>query len=189
MSRSRALVGLVCSGLVGRDCWRPVFAGDVPDVTACLPCALALKEVISFACVSSEVVWGDDRSAKKLGISCWSPECRVPAGEGPALDPMSELVDDCELCRLGRNGLLLAVAPCATNFLPGEVGFFLLDLAREVAAFDFMRISRPPTEAMLSDELSSSWPSPSLPEPSGEAKRAVGRGPDLESPLDFFKMG
>ena len=44
---------------------------------------------------------------------------------------------------------------------------------------------------MVPDKASSlSFPSlPSPSEPGGETNRAVGRGPELEGPLGFFKMG
>ena len=49
-------------------------------------------------------------------------------------------------------------------------------------------ISAAATAAVLVGVASPSWIA-SSPEVGGDAKRAVGRGPDEEGPLDFFKMG
>lgn len=49
-------------------------------------------------------------------------------------------------------------------------------------------ISELSTEVVLDDAASPSFPV-SSPEAGGEANRAVGRGPDEDGPLDFFRIG
>lgn len=95
-------------------------------------------------------------------------------------------VDDWELGRLGSTGLRFEADVEATNFLAGVPARLLVDLPGDVA--EETARSSDAAAAVLVDELSSLGRDSSS-ESGGDAKRAVGRGPVLESPLDFFRMG
>lgn len=105
------------------------------------------------------------------------PGPRELPGEGTSLEPESP--EDCELFFLGSTGLLLAAAVDATNFLPWDF-FFDGDATG-------CRISNPGV-TVLADEGALSF-SPSSSDGCGDTKRAVGRAPDVEGPLGFFKIG
>lgn len=106
----------------------------------------------------------------------------APSGV-PCPAPVS--TEDWELGRRARGGLAcLLAALVAVNFrcvgvdfLPPLTGDFTV--AR--------RISRP-FVAMLPDDVSSSFTSSSS-DTWGDMNRAVGRGPEVEGPLDFLRIG
>jgi len=98
----------------------------------------------------------------------------------PSLDPASEAVDDdCELGRRGNMGLRLLAEVVATNFLDVCAVFF-----SDFAAGGGGGCGCLSDTAVLPDEAA-----PSSPESGGDTNRAVGRGPDDEGPLVFFRIG
>lgn len=97
---------------------------------------------------------------------------------------MPTSVEDWELGRRGSTGLeRLLAALDAVNFLPVDADFF----SPFTGDFTGRRICSP-FAAVLPDEVSSSF-GVSSSESWGETNLAVGRGPDVEGPLDFFSMG
>lgn len=72
----------------------------------------------------------------------------------------------------------------ATKRFVGVEGFFLFDFAGDAAAAT--RISNP---LVLPEDVPSLVLKSSSADSCGDTNRAVGRGPDFESPLDFFKIG
>lgn len=119
----------------------------------------------------------------------WSKE---PTAD-PALDLLpelatfvlvSEIAEDWELCRRPRAGLRREAELDAMNFRPVGVDFFSL-LADNGAGP--LCISRP-VPPVLPEDVSASLAASSS-DSCGEMNRAVGRGPDADGPLDFFKIG
>jgi hypothetical protein len=164
--------------------WR-LSLGDLP-VAGCFPRALALITGGSSG-TDSTATFESGRSGFEVKLPCWLPDIRDPADEPPCLEIISELpVDDWELGRRGSTGLRFAAEVATTNFLVGVPPRLFEDLPGGVVEVLVAR-SRC-AAAVLLDELSSSGRDSSS-ESGGEANRAVGRGPVLESPLDFFKMG
>lgn len=106
-------------------------------------------------------------------------DCAEPAG-------WSESVDDCELCRRTITGRFFFAALEATNtedFLtPADPDDFLSFFVVSGSGEGGCTIT---CELVPADELSSV----SLSDSGGEINRAVGRGPAIEGPLDFFRMG
>lgn len=108
--------------------------------------------------------------------------------ELPSLDPPSDptVAEDCELWRRGIAGRRLEAvdATKAPAFFFGAVagGFLRSSLVVEIpgalasAPFGGAACPSPGDGSSSSDS-------------GGETKRAVGRGPDVEGPLGFFKMG
>ena len=115
-----------------------------------------------------------------------TPRCvaeeRDPDDEAASRNVTSDPVDDWELGRLASAGRLLDADELATNFLADPVPDFLSDLVGGGRG----RISWPAT-AVLPDEPSSSFLASSS-DAWGDMKRAVGRGPEADGPLGFFRM-
>lgn len=107
------------------------------------------------------------------------PEPRELPDEGPSREVDSDTPDECELFFLGSTGRLFAAAVEATNFLPWA---FFLD-----GDATCCRISKPGV-IVLAEEGALSL-SASSSDGCGDTKRAVGRVPDVEGPLGFFKIG
>lgn len=162
-----ALVGV---GLAG--CAFGVLAGS--SVLGALSSLGGGVGPVPFSCRSSILTSSADRvcvgpSPTALLTTSFEIFLSAPGLLFPAFPPSSFASDaeDCELMRLGSAGLLFAPTE-AWNFF----GAFF-SLVPEVDRC----ISTP-----LPEDASSS-------SSSGNAKRAVGRGPDLESPRDFLRIG
>lgn len=110
------------------------------------------------------------------------PEPLELPDDGPSFDPESDVTEDCELFFLGNTGLLFAAAVEATIFLACD---FFLD--GEATFGTCCRISN--AGVMVLVEEGALLLSPSSSDGCGDTKRAVGRGPDVEGPLGFFKIG
>lgn len=130
-----------------------------------------------------------------VGTELCGPDCLELSEELPSFDPTSApltVAEDCELTRRGIAGLRLEAVE-ATNPVVFFLGVALLAFLFSSLAVELVE----PLEsslwwtAVVPDKANSlSFPSlPSPSEPGGETNRAVGRGPELEGPLGFFKMG
>lgn len=108
--------------------------------------------------------------------------------ELPSLDPISDpaVAEDCELWRRGMAGRRLEAvdATKAPAFFFGAVagGFLRSSLVVEISGALASAPLGGAACASPGDDSSSS-------DSGGETNRAVGRGPDVEGPLGFFKMG
>lgn len=186
------------------EAWLPFAAACFSGLVSALgstaglfPAALALSGGSSSS--SSLMVADELEPSSDLGVALF-PLCSEILGIGlggpmyfdpvelPSREPTSvvELVDDCELGRRGRAGRLLDAVVDATNFF--EAAGFLSVFAGDV---DFVEdrtsgffIVKPPDGTS-----SSAFPSPSPSDPWGDTNRAVGRGPEFDGPLGFFKIG
>lgn len=130
-----------------------------------------------------------------VGTELCCPDCLELSEELPSFDPTSApliMVEDWELTRRGIAGLRLEAVE-ATNAVFFFLGVVLLAFLFSSLAVELVEPLESPLwlTAVLPDEASSlSLPSlPSASDPGGETNRAVGRGPELEGPLGFFKMG
>lgn len=146
------------------------------------PSAFALKvEVPSSARVDTPSFGVE--AALLTVCAAWGKLCGLlgPLDEATAFVPTSEgPAEEYELVFLASIGRLLPLE--ATNFRPAAVTFFLGgDL---IAA----RISRPGVIVLPDEGISSSF-SASSSDACGDTNRAVGRGPVVEGPLGFFKIG
>lgn len=106
-------------------------------------------------------------------------------------EPTSEPVaDDWELCRRGIAGRRLEdedATKAPVFFLDKPLVIFLcLSFAARLACFDW---DAAVPWALADESASLSFVSSSTSDPGGETKRAVGRGPDVEGPLGFFRIG
>lgn len=104
----------------------------------------------------------------------------------PVVEAVADPVDDCELCLRGKAGRLFDAVLDTTNFFAAAVGFLSplaggtgLEARRVSTFFLFKPCALLPA---LDCEASPS-------ESGTSANRAVGRGPVLEGPLGFFKIG
>lgn len=96
----------------------------------------------------------------------------------------SVVLEDCELGFLSKTGRFFAFAVDATNFFVAAGAFFF---GGEMLG---TRISRPGVTVLPEDGISFwSFSSCSSPDTWGETNRAVGRVPDVEDTLGFFRMG
>lgn len=105
------------------------------------------------------------------------------ASRGLGSEAVTEPVDDCELCLLGKTGRLFDVVDEATNFLGAG---FLSTLTGDTELDDarvsgFLLVELPALFSPLCCEVSSS-------ESGTSTNRAVGLGPEFEGPLGFFKI-
>jgi hypothetical protein len=148
----------------------PTNIGRLPAALA-LSLGLPLDLAAVFTGMSSRA--GDPRS-------CGVEELLELDDEDLALDPLSEVAEVCELVFLGSTGRRLAAPVATTNLFPCTFFF-----GGEVVG---SRISNAGVTVLPEDAVSLSLSS-SSPDGWGETKRAVGRGPDDEGPLGFFKIG
>lgn len=160
------------------------FSAVLRGIAGRFPAAFALNpgggwSIDTFEPPESGVTWFEVASGIGDTARCIIA-FRDPA-EPTSRDPLSEVVDDCELILLGRSGRLFAPPEDATNFLVGPVFFLAGDADDTRTSFPIVAVL--PEEGMslsLSSSSADSW---------GERKRAVGRGPDDEGPLAFLRMG
>ena len=149
-------------------------SADFACTFACTAGRFPAAFALSFDSVVSGVWPGDSLRALSFAVS----------------DPP---VADCELWRRGIAGLRLDAADATIVgpfFLGGPVvGVFFLDSLVEELVGTFS--SPPEATVVLLDEVTSLslLPTSSASEPSGDTNRAVGRGPEAEGPLGFFRMG
>lgn len=109
-----------------------------------------------------------------------SPGVREPADKSLSRDPAADNIGERGLVFLGNRGRrLVAAVEVATNVLIAVGGFF----------FEAIIAISSPVVAVLPEDGNSLSLSSSLADSCGETKRAVGRGPDEDGPLDFFNMG
>jgi hypothetical protein len=132
----------------------------------------------SFICGDSLLQIPDD-SGGMGGVLSGDDGGSVDAVVSAVLEEVSD--EDCELLRRTITGLFFLTA----------TGLFLLTIPEVAAAFfSVLELGEPgeggctvTCELKLADDIDSSSDS------CGEMKRAVGRGPVVEGPLDFLSMG
>lgn len=104
------------------------------------------------------------------------------ASRGLGSEAVTEPVDDCELCLLGRTGRLFDVVDEATNFLgAGFLSPFAGETELDDARTSGFFLVEGPTLFSLCCDVSSS-------ESGTSTNRAVGLGPEFDGPLGFFKI-
>lgn len=152
-----------------------------------LPAAFSLRRGVGLAdagdlaAVLTPSTMGE---TERSGVA--DPRLPPDEGEPPSREEdalfMSEVVGTaaCELVLRTTAGLLLAEAVEATNFL-GVAGFFL-EGDMMGARFSYEGVTVLPDETMLAS-------SSSISESGGDTNRAVGRGPEVDGPRGFLRIG
>lgn len=154
-----------------------VAEGILPTDIGRLPAALALNLGLPldlagvFAGRSPRV--GDPKS-------CGVEEPLELDDEDLTLDPLSEVAEVCELAFLGSTGRRLAAPVATTNLFPCTFFFGGEAVGSRISSAGVTVLPDEAVSLSLSSSSSDGW---------GETKRAVGRGPDDEGPLGFFRIG
>jgi hypothetical protein len=123
----------------------------------------------------------------------WDPSCLELKGTLLSLGPTSDpAVEFCELCRRGMAGRRLDAdeATKAADFFLGvpPVDFLGFSFALDPLESCFKSVTA--LVGVLSEVANSLSPISSSPSDlGGDANLAVGRGPDVEGPLGFFRIG
>lgn len=181
-------------GLVGRFSAVPSIVGRFSGALCLDPCPSMALGIPELPGLREGLLSRDEELLLPCEVPCLVFEI-LPSRD--ATSEPADPVDDCELCRRGSTGRLLEVVVEATNFLPvgsffsGLAGDLDLDAAAAAAAARFSRflveVSGCFTLPFCCELLF--WAEVSSSESGTSTNLAVGRGPEFEGPLGFFKIG